>query len=185
MIELMKNRIRQRIAMVKSCKILGSSSPELRKILFSSFIMPLFTWMHGIFPLFTDRQRDEWGLFYYTALKRSLGVCTCCNTMFAKLYNEQHLEYHCSRYWTRYRKAIAGTTDEIILFEQASLNLYRKLWLEKEIIVKHLRRSKRFVPFETSIAKCLRGSEIHPPCIAVLLDDVDINLLREFPESFL
>jgi hypothetical protein len=185
MIDILKRKIRQRVAIVKSCRLFGSSSLQLRRILFSAYVMPLFTWMHSVYPLFTDRQKDDWGHFYYSSLKRALGIHLWCNSVFSAIYKEPPLENLIWKYWSKYIVAIAGSTDEFILNEQASFNLFRKLWLDKHIIVKHLRRSKRFVPYETCIEKCLKWTELYGPSSFMLIDEKDLDLLMNFPETFL
>jgi len=65
-------KIRQRIGMINSIRTYGSTSPSLRKALFHSFVLPLFTWMFPLFPLFSDKQQQELTHFYYTCWKRVL-----------------------------------------------------------------------------------------------------------------
>ena len=48
-------RIRQRVCLIRSFKLFGCTSPLLRKTLFSSFVLPLFTWIYPIFPLLTKK----------------------------------------------------------------------------------------------------------------------------------
>jgi len=54
-----KIKIRQRISLIKSFKLFGCTSPSLRKALFSSFVLPLFTWIYPIFPLLSKKQQDD------------------------------------------------------------------------------------------------------------------------------
>jgi hypothetical protein len=42
MLSVIKTKVRERVRMVKSCRIEGTSSPVLRKVLFSKFVKPLF-----------------------------------------------------------------------------------------------------------------------------------------------
>ncbi|CAF4438722.1 unnamed protein product, partial [Rotaria magnacalcarata] len=51
-------KIRQRIGMINRIRIAGPTSPTLRKALFHSFVLPLFTWIFPLFPLFTDKQQQ-------------------------------------------------------------------------------------------------------------------------------
>jgi hypothetical protein len=185
MISTYKTKIRQRVAIVRSCKLYGTSSLKLKRVLFSTYVMPLFTWLYGIFPLLTECQRDDLGHFYFTCLKRTLGNRFWNDIVFAAIYNELSLENLCWNYWSRYRKALAGSTDGFILFEQASLNLYRKLWLDKDIVIKHLRRSKRFVHFDTCIEKCLKWVESGGSNSIPMIDVRDLEILATFPETFL
>ena len=54
-----KIKIRQRISLIKSFKLFECTSPSLRKTLFSSFVLPLFTWIYPIFPLLSKKQQDD------------------------------------------------------------------------------------------------------------------------------
>lgn len=46
-------KVRKRISLTKSFKLFGCSSPSLRKALFYSHVLPLFTWVYPVYPLFT------------------------------------------------------------------------------------------------------------------------------------
>ena len=50
-----ESKVRKRIALTKSFNLFGCFSPSLRKSLFYSYVLPLFTWLHIIYPLFTRR----------------------------------------------------------------------------------------------------------------------------------
>ena len=78
-------KARQRVWMINSVRISGSSSSRLRKGLFLSYVLPLFTWL---FPLFTDKQQNELNDFYLTCLKRVLGCMHWQNNLFLYMYNE-------------------------------------------------------------------------------------------------
>ena len=63
-------RIRQQTALVNSIKFSGASSSVLRRILFSTFVLPFFTWLVALHPLFTDIQQSNLNHFYYTSRER-------------------------------------------------------------------------------------------------------------------
>ena len=68
-----ESKVRKRISLIKSFKLFGCSSPNLRKVLFFSYIIPLFTWIFPVFPLFSRKQREDLSRFYFTSLRRVLG----------------------------------------------------------------------------------------------------------------
>ena len=74
MIMTYKKRIIEQVRVVRSCRIAGTSSLSLRHVLFTTFVKPLVTWLCCLFPLLTDRQRDELGHFYFTCMKRGRGI---------------------------------------------------------------------------------------------------------------
>jgi len=102
MISTYKSKIRQRVAIVRSCRLFGTSSLRLKRILFSSYVLPLFTWIFSIYPLFTDCQRDDFGHFYLTCLKRSLGLQCWNDIVFGAIHKELSLDNLCWNYWFRY-----------------------------------------------------------------------------------
>ena len=65
-------KVRKRIALIKSFKLFGCSSPYLRKALFYSHVLPLFTWIYPVYPLFTRKQQHDLSKFYYSSLRRTL-----------------------------------------------------------------------------------------------------------------
>ena len=133
----------------------GMSSPKFRRILFDSYVRPLFTWLYSIFPLMADCQRDDLSHFYITCLKRTLGYWYWSETMFVALTGGKSLENHCHSYWNKYREYLNKSTDGFLLYEQTNLNLFRSFWLGKEMSIPRLYRSKRFVPFSSTIRRCL------------------------------
>lgn len=185
LISTYRSKIRQRVATIKSCRLYGTSSIEFRKVLFSSYVLPLFTWLYGVFPLFTSCQRDELGHFYYSCLRRSLGLYGWNDLMSAVLYQESSLEARCARYWFKFMKHLNASTDGQILFEHHALNLWKELWLDKVIRIKSLHRSKRFRHHRTTIEQCLfwltnQGCDNTPS-----IPDEALQLLRDFPGSFI
>lgn len=91
-------QIRQRVAMMKRVRIYGTSSLQLRRILFSTFILPYFTWTFEIYPLFTETQRTTLNHFYYTLLKRVYRRQCWNDLTFSMLYKEKSLDDCCYKY---------------------------------------------------------------------------------------
>ncbi|CAF5115880.1 unnamed protein product, partial [Rotaria magnacalcarata] len=100
----------------KFLTLFGCTSPTLRKTLFLSFVLPIFTWVYPIFPFLSVKQQN------------------CC-----------------AAYWERYLYALADSTDGMLLFEKANLNVLRQSWINKDFSIKCLRKSKRFVSNESVI----------------------------------
>ena len=61
---------RQRTALINSFRLNGTTSKQLRRILFSTFVTPYFTWLFSIYPLFTASQQQNLNHLYFTLLKR-------------------------------------------------------------------------------------------------------------------
>lgn len=80
-------KIRQRIGRINSIRIAGSTSPSLRKTLFLSYVLPLFTWLFPLFPLFREKQQQELNHFYYTCLKRVLFCLHWSDNFFSFISN--------------------------------------------------------------------------------------------------
>ena len=129
-------KIRQRIGMINSIRISGSTSLSLRKALFLSFVLPLFTWLFPLFPLFTDKQQQDLNHFYYTCLKRVMYCHQWSSYFFSFISNEISLEDRCRKYWDNYLVALASTVDGELILEQANLNVIRDTWLNKENKIK-------------------------------------------------
>ena len=185
MITTYKNKIRQRVALIRTCKMYGTSSEKFRRMLFSVFVLPLFTWILSIFPLFTECQREDLNKFYYTCLKRVVGVPYWNNFLFAILYDERSLDNLCHRYWTRYRKALDKTIDGSLLYEQLAHNTFREQWIDKHYVVKYMYRSKRIIPHVTTIQRCLAWMENSTESSIPLINAEEMELLTEFPISFM
>ena len=164
----------------------GETSPTFRRVLFSSFVYPLFSWMFPIFPLFSATQRDELGHFYYTCVKRVLHCTEWDDCFFAFALDEITLADRCARYWDRYLIHLADSTDGSLLLEKASYNASRQAWLGNEFPIKGLHRSKRFAANESIINKVLSWTASLPAQSSVpIFDSEDVETLGAFPESFL
>ena len=180
-----KIKVRQRISLINSFKIFGTSSPRLRKVLVSSFVLPIFTWIYPIFPLLSVNQQHDLSHFYYTSLRRVLRCLCWKETFFSFALDEKSLEDRCSSYWNKYLCALADSSDGELLFEKANINTFRQSWLKKDFPIKCLRRSKRFIPHQSIIEKVLCWLTSVPSRSSVPWYEIDeIQLLEDFPESF-
>jgi hypothetical protein len=77
-------KIRQRVSLINSFRLFGLTSPQLRRVLFSSYVLPLFTWIFPIYPFLTDKQKNDLSHFYFTCLRR---------VMFCLHWNENFFAY--------------------------------------------------------------------------------------------
>ena len=178
--------VRNRIARINSFKSFGCSSPTLRKILFSSFVLPFFTWMYPIFPLLSQYQRNDLSHFYSSSLRRVLHRLNISDSLFSFLLDEPSLEDRCFKYWCKYLTALSSSVDGNLLFENANLNLMRSLWLEGQFPIMCMRRSKRFIYNRSTIEKVCEWLSSVPINSSVINYEIDeITLLEEFPESFM
>jgi hypothetical protein len=185
MLSVIKTKVRERVRMVKSCRIEGTSSPVLRKVLFSTFVKPLFRWLCSVVPLLTVKQYDDLGHFYHSCMRKIEGNFAWTDIQFLSYSNVEPFENLCYRYWSKYKKFLSNSDDGRLLYEQSIWNLYRSPWLEKKLIIKDVFRSKRFVPFSSSIEKGLRWIEQSAEDSSPMISQIDLSLLITFPESFL
>ena len=185
MIRRTKLKVRQRMASLLALRFGGVSSPALRRALFSSYVLPLFTWLMPIYPLFTVIQRNDLDHFYVSCLERVMHCSNCNDVLFVYTFDEISLHDRCLRYWTKYLLHLADSTDGDLLLEKSALNLWRQAWLRKEISVTGLRRSKRFVEHDSVLETILKWTASRPSSISIPeLDPEDIETLQHFPESF-
>ena len=186
MIKRTSVKIRQRMAALSSFRFGGLSSPALRRALFSSYVLPLFTWLMPIYPLFTEKQRNDLDHFYLVCLKRVMRCSRWNDLLFAYAFDEKSLNDRCIQYWDKYLLHLADSLDGELLLEKASLNFWREAWLRKEIPVSGLRRSKRFIGHDSVLETILKWTRSRPSTNSIaLLDPEDIQALQFFPESFL
>ena len=178
-------KVRRQIALIKSFRLFGCSSPSLRKTLFYSHVLPFFTWIYPVFPLFTRKQRADLSNFYYASLRRTFYCLEWNGSFFSYVFDELSLERRCALYWNRYLHVLADSTDGILLFEKANLAEFRKSWLNKEFSIKGMNRSKRFVPHLSILEKVLTWLSSVPSYSSVPhFDRDDVVLLQIFPETF-
>ena len=131
--------------MINHIRLSGCTSPSLRKSLFQSFVLPIFTWLLPFFPFFTSKQQQDLTHFDYICWKRVLSCQFWSDSFFSFIANEPFLEDRCRLCWDKYFMALSDTIDGELLFEQTNLNVFRKAWIKKDIRVKGVFRSKRFV----------------------------------------
>ena len=104
-------KIRQKTALMNSWRFAGASNTETRRILFSSFLFPLFTWLFALIPLFTTRQQSDLSHAYFTCLKRVYRCPYWEHFLFSVLYKELSIEMTCSKYWKKYCCALNKSKD--------------------------------------------------------------------------
>jgi Reverse transcriptase (RNA-dependent DNA polymerase) len=181
----MRIKTRQRTALINSCRFGGISSLHLKRILFSAFVLPHFTWLFGIFPLFTDAQRKDLNHLYFTLLKR-IGHRQCWNdVLFSLLFQEKSLDDACYAYWEKYLRKLAKNKDGFLLLEQSELNAHRSKWLSGDNRIHCLYRSKRFVPHIDTLNTVLNWMREHGTSDSVFeISKDELLSFALFPESF-
>ena len=117
-------KIRERVEKIRRFRLNGSSSPELRKALFLSFVLPLFTWLSPISPLFTRRQQEELSHFYFTCLKRISFHLEWPDPFYSFAFNEISLADHVSKYWVKYIKALSNSVDADTCLSNRLIGMY-------------------------------------------------------------
>jgi hypothetical protein len=178
-------KVRKRISLIKSFKLFGCSSVNLRKALFYSYVLPIFTWIYPIFPLLTRKQQNDLSHFYYSSLRRSLFCLEWNDIFFSFVLDELSLEDRCASYWNRYLISLSDSIDGYLILEQANQAFFRKCWLNKEFSISGLRRSKRFVPHQSLLEKIMLWISAVPLNSSVPHFEMnDLELLQLFPESF-
>jgi len=186
--KLIKNtetKVRKRISLIKSFKIFGCSSAPLRKALFQSYIIPIFTWIYPIFPLLTRNQQIKLSHFYYTSLRRTLFLLEWNNFLISFLLNESSLEDRCASYWNRFFISLADNIDGTLLYEKTNFALFRESWLNGDYPISCLRKNKRFIHHESVIQKVLNWLSLVPSNSSIPeIDFNDLEKLQLFPESF-
>ena len=128
-------KIRERIILINSFRFFGKTSIALRRALFSSFILPFFSWLYPLFPLFADAQRSSLSHFYLTCLKRIYFCLGMKDYLFTYLFDELSLDDRCVRYWNKYLVSLADSTDGSLIFERTCLNIFRQFDFSYLLIV--------------------------------------------------
>ncbi|CAF4125459.1 unnamed protein product [Adineta steineri] len=178
-------KVRKRLSLIRSFKLFGCSSPSVRKVLFYSHVLPIFTWIYPVYLLLTRKQQESICKFYHTSLRRVLYCLEWNDIFFSYVLDELSLEDRCSAYWNRYLIALSASTDGNLLFEKANLCEFRKSWLDKEFSIRCLRKSKRFVPNHSILEKVVTWLSSIPMNSSVPHFEMqDIELLENFPDSF-
>jgi hypothetical protein len=178
-------KIRQRVSLINAFRLSGMTSPQLRRVLFSSYVLPLFTWIFPIYPFFTDKQKNDLSHFYFTCLRRVMFCLHWNENFFAYAVDEISLEDRCSRYWNRYLVALADSIDGELLIEKSNLNEFRKAWQLGECTVKGLRKSKRFVEHISVLEKVVNWIASTPSSSSTPYYEMDeVLTLINFPDTF-
>jgi len=178
-------KVRQRVCLIKSFKLFGCTSPLLRKALFSSFVLPLFTWIYPIFPLLSKKQQDDLSHFYSTCLRRVLFCLHWNDNLFSFALNEKMLIDRCAIYWNNFFISLSDSTDGNLLFEKANLTEFRKCWLDNEFTISCLRKSKRFVDHRSILEKAISWVSSVPDQSSVPFYEMDeLSLLEDFAITF-
>ena len=185
MIKKMKTKARQRISLIRSFKLFGCSSRQLRYALFASYALPLFTWIYPIFPLFSDNQRNDLSHIHFTCLRRVMFSPHWNENFFAYAMDEKSSEERCSLYWEKYLVALADSIDGGLILEKANLNEFRKAWLHGEFSLQGLRRSKIFIECTSILEKALSWLRSVPFSSSLPYFEMEeVQLLQAFPENF-
>jgi hypothetical protein len=178
-------KIRQQTAMVNSIRFGGSTSAPLRRVLCSTFVLPFFTRLYALYPLFTDIQRTNLDHFYYTSLKRIYRCFYWNDLLFAFTFGGRSLDDLCYAYWTKYLKILAKSLDGYLLLEQSCLNVNRSEWLEGKRSIRSLYRLARFVSHADIIVRILNWVSSHGPLDSLAIINVeDIRCYADFPATF-
>ncbi len=185
MIKQHKYKVREKMRLVRVCKFAGTSSYNHKKVLFMTFVRPLFTWLCCLFPLLTECQQVDLSHFYCTCIKRIVGTFHWNDLCFSFFNNEETYENICNRYWNKYYRFLQKSEDGRILLEHASWNLFRKLWMDREYSIAWIYRSGRFIEFSSVIEKGLHWMEASDADSIPWIPLADLELLAMFPESFL
>jgi hypothetical protein len=73
-----------------------------------------------------------------------------------------------------------------MIFDRASLNLFRQSWVERDYVIKWMRVSKRYVDNKSVFERCMEWVSSNSSLSSVPNYDMEeIQLLRIFPQSFL
>ena len=178
-------KIRQRMGLINSVRISSQTSLTLRKTLFQSYVLPIFTWMLPLFPLFTKKQQVDLNHFYYTCLKRIYFCLQWEDSLFAFVSMEISLEDRCKKYWEKYFESLAENEDGRLLCQEANLNLLREAWRSKDLVVSEVYRSKRFVRNSSVLERILMWCSDVPFSDSIPNFSSDhILTLAMFPETF-
>lgn len=178
-------RVRQQIGLVNSIRFAGITSSALRCALFSTFVLPFFTWLSALYPLFTNCQQSNLNHFYYTYLKRVMRFCHWSDFFFASAYNEPSLDDRCFRYWIKYCQKLTSSVDGRLLAEQLLLNNHRARWIEHEFRIRSMWPSKRYNFHLDMFTMALDWMARHGTTDSVVSIDNDANrCFAEHPDTF-
>ncbi len=109
-------KIRQRISSINPFRVSGLTSPQLRRALFSSYVLPLFTWIYPLYPFFTDNQRSDLSHFY----------CTC--SAYTEMKTFSHTYLNKSLWKISVLSIVVDSIHDELFFEKSNLHEFRKSW---------------------------------------------------------
>jgi hypothetical protein len=127
-----KLKIKQRITRIISFRLLGMFSCAVRKAVFNAHVLPLFTCLFPIYPLFSEH-------FYFTCIKRIRYCASWNDELVAFAFDERSVRDRCVAFWEKFLIHIADIEDDQLLFERANLNFWRDLRLKREITIRGIR----------------------------------------------
>ena len=132
-------------AIIISFRLCGHTSQQrVRKALFMSYAVPLFTWMFPFFPLFTPTRQKNLDEFFMRC-RRRISFCLHWHPLFFMYAaNEVSLVDRCKRYWEKYPLSWADLTDGHSIVCECILNTQRTLWLQGEMSVRGMHRSTQY-----------------------------------------
>lgn len=178
-------KIRQRTTLINTFRFSGTSYRHLRRTLFSTFVLPYFTGLFSIYPLFTDTHRIKLSHLHLKLLKRVYHGQYWSDFVFSSLFNEKTLDDLCYTHWGKYVTALSNSDDVYLLSEQSELNAHRLHWMEKRKRIRCLHRSKRFVPHVDVLGQALRWMELHNTVDSTIeFAEEDLSSFALFPETF-
>jgi hypothetical protein len=178
--------VRQRVTRINSFRLFGHSSAAIRRCLFSAYVLPLFSWLLPLFPLFSVKQQKDLEHFYFVSLKRTLHCLGWSDELFSFMANELTLNDRCAMYWERFLQHLQSSPDGSLLIEKLNQNLHRDEWLQTRSRIACLRRSKRMVDHSPALVTVLGWLASHSRTCSIPEYEIDdIETLRLFPESFL
>ena len=91
----------------------------------------------------------------------------------------------CYSNWEKYLLALADSLDGVLLFEEANLNVFSQIWIEKHFLIKCMRTSRRFIPHHSFMGKIVSWMASMPfPSSVPVYTIEEIETLRTFPETF-
>jgi hypothetical protein len=132
------------------------------------------------------KQHDDLSHFYYSCLCRVLFCLSWKEHFFAFALDEKALIDQCASYWNKFLISLSDSPDGFLLLEKANLNEWKKSWLNSELTISCLRRSKRFIELRSILEVVLNWLVSVPMNSSIPDFDMDdLSLLENFLESFL
>ena len=167
-------------------KIRKCVSLNRRLTLFNAFVLPIFSWIFPIFPLFTSIQQMHPSHFYFYCLRRVLFRLDINSEIFLFCLDAPSLEDRCFNYWNKFLICLADNADGTALLEQVNLSFFRDSWLNKDFALVGMRRNKCLVPRKSLFEIILSWMSSTPLNSSVPYFEInDFEMLQFFPDTFL